>query len=368
MTAGRRPLVSVVVPVYRHQPYLVPALESILALDYEPLEIVIRDDASPDDAFDVVQRVVGAYRGPHTVKIGRNDRNLSMANFNVLMEEASAEYIVAAHDDDIQYPDRVSRLMDAFLQHGVSMVTSNAVQIDRTGARIGIDQENVEDFRLTAEDMTQLEWPKYYQGATLSWHRDVFDRFGPVDVLGTARTSDFIIPFRAALLNGLYYLKSPTMDRRVHADSRGHIGRNTNDESIFEVERASEHITQWVYVLETCREAVRDQIIDEDRGARLERNIMGSMLDAASKLARNRNMLHMRKKRMAWIGHDAGAVTELDIVSAADADMGAFLRGQSRIHTLEAIRGPRWYKIAMRRPLEVKRWLEVRRLQQRFRS
>ncbi len=368
MTGKGRPLVSVLVPVYQNKPYLEPALKSILALDYHPLEIIIQDDASPDDAFEAVEQIVGAYDGPHTVKIGKNDTNLSMGNYNVLMEKASGDYLVIAHDDDIQFPDRVSRLMDAFRDHDVSMVTSNAVSIDGQGVELREDMLNAEDKRLDAEDVTQLEWPKYYNGATLSWRRAVFDVFGPIDVLGTARTSDYIIPFRASLLNGIYYLKSPTMYRREHTTSRGSIGRNTNDANILDAERASEHITQWAYVLATLRSAVNEKIVDAERGAHLETNIVNAMIEAATMLARARNQLHLRKKRMAWIDHGAGAVTELDIVldPATQDNSGTMLPKRNR--GLAATYRPRWYQVALQHPLHFKRWIEAWKLQKRYRN
>ena len=58
-----------------------------------------------------------------------------MANYNVLMDKASADYVIVAHDDDIQYPDRVSRIMDTFLTQNVSMVTSNAICINASEVR-----------------------------------------------------------------------------------------------------------------------------------------------------------------------------------------------------------------------------------------
>lgn len=49
--------VSVVVPVYNGARYLAAAIESILAQETRPLEIIIVDDGSTDDTPRVVNRV-----------------------------------------------------------------------------------------------------------------------------------------------------------------------------------------------------------------------------------------------------------------------------------------------------------------------
>ena len=375
-----RPLVSVVVPVYRHQPYLRAALASILALEYKPLEIIIQDDASPDDAFDVIKQVVAAYTGPHTLHIGKNDSNLSMGNYNALMEKASGTYIVAAHDDDIQYPDRINRIVDAFLKHDVSMVTSNAIRITADGAVLGPDMAGAHDHRIDAEEFAATGWSHHVHGPALSWHRDVFDRFGPIDVDGTARASDWIIPYRAALLNGIHYLRKPTFSRRVHKDSRGAIGRNTDDNNIFMVEDASESATQLVYMLKTTDQALEHGIITAEKHRRLTGSIRDGIVRSAERIAKARNRLHMRKLRMTWISHAAGAITPSDVpnLGITDENAGIFTTGGAlanlprrlagRHKIVKAIKGPPWYRVALRNPLQIRYWWTLRRLQQQLQS
>ncbi|PJI91694.1 glycosyl transferase family 2 [Yoonia maricola] len=379
MNNAARPPVSVIVPVFRHQPYLEPALHSILALDYPKLEIIIQDDASPDDAFDVVKRVTDAYDGPHSIKIGKNDQNLSMANFNVLMRKATADYIVAAHDDDIQYPNRISLIMEAFLAHDVSMVTSNARRITAAGDVIGLDRDNATDAFFNAEEFAATGWTQMVYGPALSWHREVFDQFGPIDIRGTARASDWIIPYRASLLKGVRYLKTPTFDRRVHAASRGAIGRNTDDNDIFAVENNSESVTQLIYMLETTSDARDLKRITPAEHDRLAASIQGLILKKCKLLARSRNRLHMKKLRATWISHASGPITTSDVpnLGAASPQLTMLTPGRltkmrgklgSRRGIVKALKGPPWYVVALRKPFQVRYWLQVRSLQREFRT
>ena len=56
--------------------------------------------------------------------------------------------------------------------------------------------------------------------ATFAWHRDLFDRFGAIDPDKSPVISDWILPFRANLLNGIVYLNKPLVRFRRHAGTR----------------------------------------------------------------------------------------------------------------------------------------------------
>lgn len=303
MTATPDIPVSVVVPVYRHTPYLEPAIRSILALDYDALQIVIIDDASPDDAFDVVRALVRAYTGPHKIVLHRNDTNLSMGTYNALMDRAAADHIVVAHDDDIQYPHRVRRVMEAYAANDVSMVACNAVNMRSKDGKRRLMLRDRTERKVPLLEVARHGRPPEAQGAALSWRREVFDRFGPISVERTARTSDYILPFRAALLNGVHFVNEPLLDRRVHLDSRGKIGHRPGDKEVTSVEVASEGITQLSCLLDTLDSFAEQNPTRADELAVVRANLILRLEDLARELGTNRNRLHMRKLRMSWIGH-----------------------------------------------------------------
>ncbi|MBO7324718.1 MAG: glycosyltransferase family 2 protein, partial [Bacteroidales bacterium] len=49
-------LVSVIVPVYNMQPYLVECISSILASDYPAFEVIIMDDGSTDHSLAIARK------------------------------------------------------------------------------------------------------------------------------------------------------------------------------------------------------------------------------------------------------------------------------------------------------------------------
>src|SRR4051812_30904249 len=81
--ATQRPLISIGVPAYNGARHIAEALESALAQDYTPLEVIVVDDASTDDTETICRRFAAADR---RIRYVRNGRNLgAVANFRCVL-------------------------------------------------------------------------------------------------------------------------------------------------------------------------------------------------------------------------------------------------------------------------------------------
>lgn len=94
------PLVSVVVPVYNGERFLAAALESILAQDYRPIEIIVVDDGSTDRTADIAQAVKG-------VRYHYQSNQGPGAARNVGMGLARGEFIAFLDSDDLIAPNKI---------------------------------------------------------------------------------------------------------------------------------------------------------------------------------------------------------------------------------------------------------------------
>ena len=72
--AGPRPRVSVIVPCYNHAAFVRETIESIRAQTYPDVELIVVDDASPDDSAAVIE----AARAERDFVFLRNPRNLGV--------------------------------------------------------------------------------------------------------------------------------------------------------------------------------------------------------------------------------------------------------------------------------------------------
>jgi glycosyltransferase involved in cell wall biosynthesis len=75
-----RPLVTFALIAYNQEEYIREAVESALAQDYSPLEIIISDDCSKDNTFNIIQEVTSLYKGNHKVVINRNPENIGIGS------------------------------------------------------------------------------------------------------------------------------------------------------------------------------------------------------------------------------------------------------------------------------------------------
>ncbi len=97
MNAGR---ISVVMPVFNGERFLGEAIESILAQDDSPLEILVVDDGSTDGSAAVAQ----SFGGPVRVIRQANAGHVVARNRGILA--ARGEYVATLDADDLFSPDK----------------------------------------------------------------------------------------------------------------------------------------------------------------------------------------------------------------------------------------------------------------------
>ena len=68
------PLVTIFVAAYNQQDYIAEAIQGAFAQTYSPLEVILSDDGSHDDTFEIMKAMAADYRGPHTVIVNRTPR------------------------------------------------------------------------------------------------------------------------------------------------------------------------------------------------------------------------------------------------------------------------------------------------------
>lgn len=104
---------SFVLPAYKAR-FFSEALDSILAQTYKDFELIIVNDASPDDLDSIVK----SYDDPR-IRYYVNEQNIGgkdlVAQWNHCLEYAEGEYVILASDDDIYFPQYLEK-MDALVQ------------------------------------------------------------------------------------------------------------------------------------------------------------------------------------------------------------------------------------------------------------
>ncbi len=137
------PRVSIGLPVYNGERYLVEAIESILAQTYTDLELIICDNASTDATPDIC---LGYAREDARIRYLRNDCNIgAAANYNRVFEEAGGEFFKWAAHDDLCAPLFVQRCVETLDRASPDVVLcySQARLINAKGDFLGLDGDRM---------------------------------------------------------------------------------------------------------------------------------------------------------------------------------------------------------------------------------
>lgn len=103
------PLVSVLVPAYNVETYLMRCIESIQKQTYPNVEIIIVDDSSPDNSGIIADKM--AQKDPK-ITVVHHKKNLGYSGArNTCLDYASGEYITFVDSDDFVEPDYIEYLM-----------------------------------------------------------------------------------------------------------------------------------------------------------------------------------------------------------------------------------------------------------------
>ncbi len=108
-----QPLVSILMTAYNRQEFIGTAVESVLASTYKNFELIIVDDCSADNTFEIAKKYE---QTDSRVSIYRNKINLrQFGNRNKAATLAKGEYIKYFDSDDIMNDDLLEITMEAML-------------------------------------------------------------------------------------------------------------------------------------------------------------------------------------------------------------------------------------------------------------
>jgi len=104
------PLVSVVIPTYNGEAFLRKTLLSVLAQDYEPIEVIVVDDGSSDGSVAIARSF------PEVQVLARDHEGAGIAR-NVGIGAARGEFVANVDHDDLVAPWKLTVQVGYLLEH-----------------------------------------------------------------------------------------------------------------------------------------------------------------------------------------------------------------------------------------------------------
>ena len=180
-----KPLISVIIPIYKAEKYLDRCVKSIVNQTYCNLEIILVDDGSPDrcpaicDEWEKVDNRIQV--------IHKENEGVSMAR-NTGLTYADGEFISFIDADDWVAPEFIETLYDALNENnaevaecGAIWTTSEDVNSDYNEEKVILDTKRALECNIKGSMFVDMVTIKLYRREIITvpfkegkWHEDVF--------------------------------------------------------------------------------------------------------------------------------------------------------------------------------------------------
>ena len=180
-------LISVLIPTYNVERYVEQAIRSILEQTYSNIELIIVDDCSTDNTYQILEKLS---KEDSRIKLQKNEENLKICKtLNKGLSVASGNYIARMDGDDVSRPDRLEKLK-TFLDNNpeIDLVGSQTELIDEDG-RVLSQKKHLRTPRFITFGN------KFMCSVLHIWlcRREVYDRLGGYREIPYSEDYDFLL-------------------------------------------------------------------------------------------------------------------------------------------------------------------------------
>jgi glycosyltransferase involved in cell wall biosynthesis len=214
-------IISILIPAYNHQHYVLQTLDSILNDSFKDKEIVIIDDGSTDKTDEVIRKWIQKHKNEILITYkSRENRGLTKT-LNELLSLSSGSYLVAIASDDYlldgglksrheylkRNPDKYAVFSDCIVVDNDSKKTHNSGLFE---------YRNANKYNLFTDSGIQKEFISNFAvpGPVLMVRRDFYKKFGEYNEEMYMEDYDLYLKFAAKKLIG--FLDEKVSAYRIH--------------------------------------------------------------------------------------------------------------------------------------------------------
>lgn len=130
---NKSPKISIIMGIFNCQDTLVESIESITNQTYLNWELIICDDGSTDESYQIAE--VYMNRFPEKIILLKNEQNMGLSyTLNNCLKYSSGEFIARQDGDDVSASDRLEKLVLFLINNKeYSIVSSAMILFDENG-------------------------------------------------------------------------------------------------------------------------------------------------------------------------------------------------------------------------------------------
>ena len=245
-----KPLISVIIPVYKVEDYLEKCINSVINQTYTNLEIILVDDGSTDDSPKICDEY--AKKDNRIKVIHKENGGLSDAR-NKGIEIASGEYIGFVDSDDWILPNMYEVLLRNLIKNNADISVCNLIRSkddikDIKNKKIKIKVYNQEKylnkfFKINSQTCEYYAWNKLYK-------KNIIEK----NMYPVGLTSEDVVGTYKAILNANIIVKTSEILYIYRINDNGITGKFSNkDYDLLKI---------WDMVVEITKERDKEEYLD----------------------------------------------------------------------------------------------------------
>ncbi len=210
------PRISVIMPVYNAQKYIVGAIESVLIQTFKEFELIIINDASTDKTLDIIRSFA---KKDSRIKVFSNDVIINIArSLNKGISLASSNIIARMDSDDIALSNRLElqyKLINS--SRNIAVVGANVVIIDEKGVKTA-----TRSYPDSSKELKNCLF-KYspFAHPVVCFRKNLFEEVGQYNP-EYSPTEDLDLWFRLGRKYEFGSIKEPLLKYRIYEKSSSH--------------------------------------------------------------------------------------------------------------------------------------------------
>ncbi|HAF36760.1 glycosyltransferase family 2 protein [Sphingobacterium multivorum] len=136
----KKPVISVIMPVYNAEKFLERAIQSILDQTFKDFELIIINDGSKDQSDQIIKSF-----SDHRIVYINNEKNLGLTKtLNKGVKLAKGDFIARMDSDDISFPVRFETQVEIFNSYsGIDMINTMSIIMTEEGRPKNINKYSV---------------------------------------------------------------------------------------------------------------------------------------------------------------------------------------------------------------------------------
>lgn len=237
-------MVSTIIPVYNRPAQLVEAVNSVLAQDHRPIEILIIDDGSTDGATPAVAEQLRQGH-PGLIHVDRQkNAGPGLARERGRLQ-ARGEFVQYLDSDDVLLPGKFAAQVEALRNHPEADVAYGITLLRHADGSLA-DQPNKRTGILHPRMFPEFLNQRWWNTSTPLYRSSVLDKAGAWSDLRLEE--DWEYDCRVAALGGrLVQVPRPVSEHRVHEGPRLSVGERLDPTRL--AMRARSHTLVWGHAL-----------------------------------------------------------------------------------------------------------------------